>query len=57
MMRARHAYFDAFGNEGPYPYGFGDEFLGATLRAAVECGQPIADDFEWYPDLPNAAVA
>jgi hypothetical protein len=55
-MQARQAYFDAFGNEGPRPVGVMDDYLARELQAAVKRGQPIPDDFDWYPDLPDGAA-
>jgi hypothetical protein len=57
LMQARGAYFEAFGNEGPYPFGVTDEALAAVLLAAVEKGEPVPDEFDWYKDLPDGAVA
>jgi hypothetical protein len=56
MIKARLAYLEAFGNEGPYPFGVSDADLAAALNAAVAAGRPIPADFNWYTDLPKGAV-
>lgn len=56
-IKAREAYFEAFGNEGPYPFGVSDADLAAALNAAVAAGKPIPADFDWYADVPKDAVA
>ena len=56
VMRAREEYFEAFGNDGPRPYGVSDKALVRELRAAVERGEPIPADFDWYTDVPPGAV-
>lgn len=57
LLEARQAHHDAFGNEGPYPFGVSDADLAAALNAAVAAGQPIPADFNWYADVPKDAVS
>jgi len=57
VIKAREAYFKAFGNGGPRPFGVSDADMAAALNAAVEAGKPIPADFDWYADLPKDAVA
>jgi hypothetical protein len=55
VIEARLAYQQAFGTPGPTPFEVDDGLLIATLLTAVKSGQPIPDDFNWYPDLPPGA--
>lgn len=56
LTQAREAYFQAFGNEGPYPFGVSANELAAVLVAAAKSGKPVPRDFDWYPKLPKDAV-
>lgn len=56
VLKAREAYFKAFGNGGPYPFGVSDRDLATALNAAVAAGKPIPADFDWYTDVPPGAV-
>lgn len=57
LVRVREAYYEMFGNEGPYPHGVSDATLAAALRAAVQSGRPIPNDYDWWGGLPDGAVA
>jgi hypothetical protein len=51
-------YAKLFGDRPPiYIIGPSDEFISSTIADAIASGQPIPDDFDWYPDLPDDAVA
>lgn len=56
MIEARRAYFQAFGDPGPFTHGVSDNFVADVLWAAVRSGKPVPADFDWYPDLPKDAV-
>jgi hypothetical protein len=56
LSAARQEHHDAFGNEGPYPYGISSNSIAAALEAAVKQGTPVADDFDWYADSPKDAA-
>jgi hypothetical protein len=49
-------YYAAFGRLAPVPFGVPAEEIEAAWIAALERGEPIPDDYDWYPDLPDGAL-
>lgn len=53
---AMQAYFEAFQVEPPMPIGIADERIAEVLMQAVERGEPLPEDYDWW-ELPPEAVA
>lgn len=49
-------YIELFEHEPPTPFGVSDEELERVLREHIDKGTPVADDFDWYSDLPPGAT-
>ena len=54
---AQAAYWRAFGELPPEPWGVSDDAIAAGLERAVAAGRPIADAFDWWAALPDDADA
>lgn len=54
---AQAAYWRAFGRLPPEPWGVSDDAIAEALERAVAAGRQIADDFDWWADMPPDAVA
>lgn len=54
---AQTAYFAAFKNMPPEPWGINDERITQVLEQAVADGKPVPDDFDWWANMPPDAVA
>lgn len=54
---AQLAYTNAFRQLPPEPWGVTDERIAEVLEQALVDGQPLPQSFDWYPDMPDYAVA
>lgn len=57
VLNAVLSYSEKFNSPSPMPFGVSDEWRAAVLEQAVADGVPISADFDWYPDMPEGAVA
>lgn len=57
LAEAAEAYYSAFGQPNPEPWGINDDALAEALESAVRVGQPIPEDYDWWEDLPPDASA
>jgi hypothetical protein len=51
LIRAREAYFQAFGEFGPQPFGIPEEDVIRVLYAAIETGRKVPESYDWYPNV------
>lgn len=49
------AYAATFGNA-LYPFGVDEGRVAEILAEHLARGEPVPDDYDWYPDLPPGAV-
>jgi len=52
-----YVYEEAFGVKVPMPYPIEDEVVRIQVVKALKEGKPIADDYNWYQNIPDDAVA
>lgn len=57
LETAQAAYVRAFGLPPPEPWGVNQDQVAQVLEQAVADGTPVAESFDWYPDMPPDAVA
>ncbi len=57
LQTAIGAYFEAFKLMAPMPFGVSDDWLAEVLEKAILEGQPVPENFDWWPDLPPDATA
>lgn len=55
--QASNAYADKFGDFPPYPVGVEPSFYAETLWQHIAKGTPLPEDFDFYPDKPEDALA
>lgn len=56
MSSVRQDYISKFLESPPQPYGIDEETLENVMREAIEKGEPIPPDFDFWADLPDDAV-
>jgi hypothetical protein len=54
---AQTAYMNTFRQLPPEPWGVNDDRIAEVLEQALVDGQPLPESFDWYPDMPDDAVA
>ncbi|MFZ2986596.1 MAG: hypothetical protein WA086_01245 [Ideonella sp.] len=57
LLQAELQYADKFSADPPVPFGVSDAWLAEVLEGAISAGAPVPSDFDWYPDMPEGAVA
>lgn len=57
VTAARLAYLEAFDTPLLEPFGISEQMIARVLTAAVEKGEPVPPDYDWWASLPPDAVS